>query len=126
MELLTGRQKFVTEGYNVGNIPGIYNPWSILQVLVEPDRELEDFWNNTGGVKLVDELVRYARLEFHDTLQGLLRGEFVETKVSKDLVFPQLKRNTAAIWSLLLHAGYIKPMPVQMKAIGSTEMSRTM
>ena len=64
------------------------------------ERELEDFWNNNGGVRMIDELVRYAQPVFHEMLQGLFRGDYLETFVCKALIFPELKGNTAAIWSL--------------------------
>lgn len=112
------------DGYNIGKTSGIYNPWTILQVLIEPQRELEDFWNQTGGVRLIDDLVRHAHSEFHETLQALLQNGFAETKVSKALVFPQLKGNTGVLWSLLLQAGYIKPAAATIKAMESVDNSQ--
>ena len=49
------------DGYTIGNLAGIYNPWSILNYLV--DRKLIPYWVNTSSndlIKLILKSVPYS------------------------------------------------------------------
>lgn len=93
-------------GYQVGSFT-LYNPWSIMSCL-ENNGELEPYWVNTGGDGLINKLLKKAPLEVKQRLEELLQGNTLGLPISENLVFPNLEKKEEALWSLLLHAGYLK------------------
>ncbi len=49
-------KKMVYDGYRVGNIEGIYNPWSVLNYLA--DKELGPYWVNTSSNDLIKLILK--------------------------------------------------------------------
>ena len=46
------------DGYNFGNITDIYNPWSILNYIVEYQTGFKPYWVNTSSDDLLKERIR--------------------------------------------------------------------
>jgi hypothetical protein len=96
-------------GYLFGGAP-IYNPWSVLSFLRQPADGLQPYWANSGGTALIGQLIEQTEPDLWMALEDLYRGEPVSVEVSENLVFADLETDTAALWSLLLAAGYVKPI----------------
>ena len=98
--------KFWYDGFTFGNQPDIYNPWSVINYLDK--RMFDTYWANTSSNSLAGKLIREGSKDVKITMESLLRGEALCTKIDEQIVFNQLDYNEYAIWSLLLASGYLK------------------
>ena len=101
-----GRVKDWYDGFTFGKKTDIYNPWSIINFLGE--KRLSTYWANTSSNSLVGKLIREGSRDVKLTMENLLKGGTLRTKIDEQIVFNQLDRNEYAIWSLLLASGYLK------------------
>ena len=92
-------------GYQVGKYT-LYNPWSIIGCL-KSHGKLGPYWINTSSNALIHELLASASSIVRQQFEKLLQGIEVEQPLIENLVFPDLKKKTGALWSLLLYAGYL-------------------
>jgi hypothetical protein len=93
-------------GYQFGETT-IYNPWSIVNCLVEQGK-LQSYWINTSSNDLIRTLLIHSKASFKEDFEALMRGETLEQFIDERLVFRYLNNNEAAVWSLMLAAGYLK------------------
>ncbi len=101
-----GKVKDWYDGFTFGKKTDIYNPWSIINFL--DDRKLSAYWANTSSNSLVGKLVREGSKDIKITMEDLLNGGALRTKIDEQVVFSQLDHNEYAVWSLLLAGGYLK------------------
>ena len=94
------------DGFTFGKKTDIYNPWSIINFLDE--RKLSTYWANTSSNSLVGKLVREGSKDIKITMEDLLNGGALRTRIDEQIVFGQLDRSEYAVWSLLLAGGYLK------------------
>ena len=94
------------DGYDFGGTE-IYNPWSVIRYIDNNCKPM-CYWANTSDNKLAAESLIYAGKENKDLLKNLLNGGTVEKTVDTNLVFPEIKGNKDAIFSLLAQSGYLK------------------
>lgn len=97
------------DGYLFGGVR-IYNPWSLLSYLKKPMEGLRPYWVNTGGTELIEVLLQRMDDATHAAMQELMSGGTVVRPVEESLVFTNPGERSAALWSLLLAAGYLKPV----------------
>lgn len=93
-------------GYRIGSLEGIYNPWSILNCLSKKG-EIAPYWVNTSENALMKQLVTKGPSDLKSDLEHLLNGASIEKKVEEGVVFSELSNQPDAIWSLLLFSGYL-------------------
>ena len=106
-----GLLQFWYDGFTVGLETGIYNPWSVINYLSRREYPPEDYWAKSGGVGLIDYLLRRSGTGLKEGFEVLLGGGVIERRIREDLIFPQLDSDENAVWSLLIAAGYLKPVP---------------
>ncbi|MCM1232272.1 MAG: ATP-binding protein [Ruminococcus flavefaciens] len=94
------------DGFTIGNLQDIYNPWSIICFLDE--RKLKPYWANTSSNGLVSSLIREGNREIKMQFEQLLNGKTIRSKIHEEMVFNQLEGSDYAVWSLLLTSGYLK------------------
>ncbi len=94
------------DGFSFGNSTDIYNPWSIINFLDK--KKLSTYWANTSSNSLVGKLIREGSKDVKITMENLLNGGILHTRIDEQIVFNQLDHNEYAIWSLLLASGYLK------------------
>ncbi|NDO49432.1 hypothetical protein FMM75_08425 [Lachnospiraceae bacterium MD335] len=94
------------DGFTFGERTDIYNPWSIINFLDK--QKFSTYWANTSSNSLVGKLIREASKDVKITMEELLSGGALCTKIDEQIVFNQLDHNEYAIWSLLLASGYLK------------------
>ena len=94
------------DGFTFGKKTDIYNPWSIINFL--EDKKLSTYWANTSSNSLAGKLIREGSKDIKITMEDLLNGGTLHTKIDEQIVFSQLDHNESAIWSLLLASGYLK------------------
>ena len=94
------------DGYDFGGTE-IYNPWSVINYIDNKCKPM-CYWANTSDNKLAAESLIYAGQENKNLLENLLNGGAVKKTVDTNLVFPEIKGNSDAIFSLLAQSGYLK------------------
>lgn len=93
-------------GFAFGKQKEIYNPWSVLCYLKE--KTFAPYWANTSSNRLVDKLIREGSRDIKISMEELLKGNALKTKLDEQIIFDQLDYRVDAIWSLLLASGYLK------------------
>ncbi len=93
------------DGYTIGNLAGIYNPWSILNYLV--DRKLIPYWVNTSSNDLI-KLILKNSTTVKEKIERLLKEEAIEVIVDQETVIVGIEQNEDNIWGLLVGTGYLK------------------
>ena len=95
------------DGFKFGNIPAIYNPWSIAN-FINNRGEYDAYWADSSSNELVNSLIRRSSPDIKKTMEHLLQGQAFEAEIDEQIAFHQLADNENAIWSLLLATGYLR------------------
>jgi len=93
------------DGYNFSDTE-IYNPWSILGSFVE--KRLSQHWVNTSDNVLIKELCLQADETVKQDIDILTQHGSFQRVIDDNIVFSDLGNNPSALWSFLLHAGYLR------------------
>ncbi len=93
-------------GYQVGKHV-LYNPWSIISCLKNHGK-LQPYWINTASNEPIAKLLKNTKASTKRQFEELLQGKTIERPISENLVFADIENREAALWSLLLYAGYLK------------------
>ncbi len=94
------------DGYSFGDVPGMYNPWSITHLL---DRgRIDLYWTNSSSNALVSNLVRSSSPALKEDFEALLDDRTVCKSLTEEVDFRSLEVSPSAIWSLLLATGYLR------------------
>ena len=93
------------DGYTIGDVTGIYNPWSVLNYLT--DKKLMPYWVNTSSNDLI-KLVLKNSTTVKEKMERLLKDEEIEVPVNLETVIVGIENNEDNIWGLLLGTGYLK------------------
>lgn len=99
------------DGFTIGNLQDIYNPWSIICFLDK--KKLKPYWANTSSNGLVSRLIREGNRDVKMQFELLLSGKTIRSWIHEEMVFNQLSGSEKAVWSLLLAAGYLKIIGIQ-------------
>ena len=94
------------DGFTFGEKTDIYNPWSIVNYLQE--KRVGAYWANTSTNSLAGKLIREGSKTIKQDFEGLLQGKPLEAEIDEQIVYGALSGKQAAVWSLLLAAGYLK------------------
>ena len=94
------------DGFTFGNIPDIYNPWSVINFL--DTGKLQTFWANSSSNQMADELIRRSSKGIKENFETLLGGGTIQTQIDEQIIYDQLTERESAIWSLFLASGYLK------------------
>ena len=93
------------DGYKIGNVEGIYNPWSILNYLNK--RELRPYWVNTSSNDLIKMTFKKSNA-VKEKMISLLNGEPVEVTIKLETIIVGIENREENIWGLMLQTGYLK------------------
>ena len=93
------------DGYKIGNVEGIYNPWSIINYLNK--KELMPYWVNTSSNDLIKLILKNSET-VKEKIERLLKGEAIEVKIDLETVIVGIENNEDNIWGLMLGTGYLK------------------
>ncbi len=94
-------------GYKIGE-ETIFNPWSILNFIDNPQHELLPYWANTSSNELLKHLITISSLNFKKSLEQWLNGDSIKTEIDSNIVFSEIEKNDKNIYSLLFFSGYLK------------------
>lgn len=89
----------------------IYNPWSILNFLKNPEHDVKPYWVNTGGVGLLKDLIYNVDNaimldEYHKLLDS---GKIEHVNLDLYMDLKSLNYDSNTIWTLFMLAGYLTP-----------------
>ncbi|MDC7278799.1 ATP-binding protein [Butyrivibrio fibrisolvens] len=104
-------------GYCFGSTE-IFNPWSIINY-VSKNGLPQAYWVSTGKNEVLEDVLNVATEDISERLNMLLLGEKVIARIDQNVVYRSLTENPANIYSLLLMAGYLKPVNKQIQMDGS-------
>ena len=93
------------EGYRIGNVEGIYNPWSVTNYLAK--KELKPYWVNTSSNDLIKLTIKNSKT-VKEKLERLLKDEEIEVPINLETVIDGIEQNEDNIWELMLGAGCLR------------------
>lgn len=92
------------DGYHFGNTE-IYNPWSVLNYFKR--KRLDDYWVNTSGNLILQELLQKRTPEQAKELLALLEGKSITTVLYENVAYQDLSQNQDTLYTMLLTTGYL-------------------
>ena len=93
------------DGYKIGNVEGIYNPWSILNYL--KNKELKPYWVNTSSNDLI-KMTLEKSTTLKEQMERLLKDEAIEATIDLETIIVGIENKEENIWGLMLQTGYLK------------------
>lgn len=106
------------DGYQFGQ-KEIFNPWSVINYFGN-ECQPKAFWQSTGSNDVINEILTLSDPEILENLRRLLLGDAVQSRIDTSVIYPQIRRDPASIYSFLLMAGYLKPVGERM-LIGNSD-----
>jgi len=94
-------------GYRFGGHT-IFNPWSILNFINHNPEHPEPYWANTSSNALIKELIVEGGMDLRENIERLISGKAIDSVIDKNIVFPELRKKEAYIYSLFFFSGYLK------------------
>ena len=94
------------DGYLFGHTR-IYNPWSVMNYFNNQCKP-KAFWANTSENSILQEILGSLPPENAKELKALLEGEEIVTPINMEVIYPQIKKDTAGLYSFLVLSGYLK------------------
>ena len=105
------------DGYRFGD-EEIYNPWSVISYISKKCVP-QAYWVNTGRNEILEDVMKIASEDINNKLFSLLRGERVVAKIDQTTVYRSLSDDPSNIYSILMVAGYLKPLKKELQDDGS-------
>jgi len=96
-------------GYIFGNNV-IYNPWSMINFCRSPQAPASPYWINTSSNDIIKDLLKRAGAEITRDVQTLIGGGTIEKTIDENIVYGEIDKSAAALWSFFLMSGYLKPV----------------
>ncbi len=103
------------DGYRIGNVEGIYNPWSALNYFAK--KELRPYWVNTSSNDLIKMTLKNSTA-VKEKMERLLKDEEIEVPINLETVIIDIEKNEDNIWGPMLGTGYLKVSEVVNLAEG--------
>lgn len=96
------------DGYRMGDVEDIYNPWSITGYI---DRKGEGFfphWVNTSSDELIKErVVEKSANSIRKDILELLSDKIISKDIDQRIIFRDFSTDKELLWSLLVFSGYL-------------------
>ena len=105
------------DGYRFGTSE-IFNPWSVINYADEKCVP-KAFWVSTGSNEIIGEIISDATPEMTENLRRLMQGETVCAYVDNGVIYPEIKKNPASIYSFLLVTGYLRCRQITPQSDGN-------
>ena len=94
------------DGYKFGNMD-IYNPWSVLNYLAE-DCTARAYWTDTSANEMVGDMLEDLSRQEISQLEKVLNGGTIIKDIATNIIYPELKKKSSLVYSLLVQTGYLK------------------
>ncbi len=93
------------DGYRIGDVEEIYNPWSLLNFLAK--KRFVPYWVNTSSNDLI-KLTMKNSVSVKEKMERLLKGEAIEVPINLETIIVGIENNEDNVWGLMLGTGYLK------------------
>lgn len=94
------------DGYKIGNISNIYNPWSVIKFLQE--KQFKPYWINTSDNDIINWIVqKNSYISVKEKLLDLVNGKEIMVYIDDEVSINSITDNIDNIWSLFLCSGYL-------------------
>lgn len=108
------------DGYTIGQVQDIYNPWSITGYIGSHQEGFRAHWVNTSADELIKErIVEKSAKEIRSDIETLLLGETISKPIDENIVFSDFESRKELLWSLLVFSGYLTIVKEEKKHIYS-------
>ena len=97
------------DGYNFSG-KEIYNPWSVISYF-RYGCQPAPYWVNTSGNTILTEMLSHTYEEQAEELSSLLHMETLDTPIRDAVVYDDIHRDRAALYTMLLTTGYLTRVP---------------
>lgn len=105
------------DGYLFGK-KEIYNPWSVINY-ISRDCIPQAYWANSGSNEILHEVMQTLNDDSVQRLNALLQGDKVVARIDQNVIYRSIKENSQYIYSLLIVAGYLKPVTKYIQEDGN-------
>ena len=93
------------DGYRIGDVEEIYNPWSLLNFLAK--KRFVPYCVNTSSNDLI-KLTMKNSVSVKEKMERLLKGEAIEVPINLETIIVGIESNEDNVWGLMLGTGYLK------------------
>ena len=97
--------KYWYDGYRIDGSE-IYNPWSVINY-VSHDCQARPYWVRTSGNGILRSLLAHADAQRIKQIHVLLEGSSIRVTLDESVIYPEIGKNQAALFTLLLTTGYL-------------------
>lgn len=84
-------------GYKFGNIGKIYNPWSIVNYILNEKDGCKAHWVNTSDYSLIKE--RITEQNVTPKLQKLIEGKTINVPIYENFIFSDFETDSELLWT---------------------------
>ena len=84
------------DGYTICGVKDIYNPWSVSYYLSH--RVLQPYWTNSGGTKLIEDIIQHGSMKLLHEIETLMMGESLHKEFYEHFSFRDLDKDEQNIW----------------------------
>ncbi len=92
-------------GYKIGNVSQIYNPWSIVNYIVNVNDGFKPYWVNTSDDSIIKERITEPNVK--EAVLELLSNKTIIRTIKENFVFPDFETNSELLWTLLFNSGFL-------------------
>ncbi|ETR65028.1 MAG: hypothetical protein OMM_14931 [Candidatus Magnetoglobus multicellularis str. Araruama] len=87
------------DGYNFGGRT-IFNPWSIVNYISNPECGPEPYWLNTSSMDMIEKVITPNDLLLREELNDLIEGKSITKIIYENMVFSDiLNPRSDLLWS---------------------------
>ena len=96
------------DGYNIGNVADIYNPWSVTGYIRSYEEGFAAYWVNTSSDELIKErIIEKSATSIRLDLETLLLGKTIQKPIEAKMIFSDFDTRKELLWTLLVFSGYL-------------------
>ncbi len=94
-------------GYLFGKTT-VYNPWSVIRYLDNPEDGLKPYWAATASNTLIRHALFQRPGNVRAQIEVLLQGGCLEKRIDENIIMQDIPVSEDALWNFLLFSGYLK------------------
>lgn len=99
------------DGYNIGNVKHLYNPWSVINYVDKYREGFKPYWANTSSDELIkSRIIDKEAYDLRTSIEQLIKGETIVRYINENIIFSDFEEDKEILWSLLLFSGYLSPI----------------
>ncbi len=104
-------------GYLFGKTT-VYNPWSVIRYLDDPEAGLNPYWIATASNTIVQSALFQRHGNVRAQIEALLQGGCIEKRIDENIVMQDIPKSELVLWNFLLFSGYLKAKTYYQKPGG--------